>query len=674
MQFQWLRQAAERKPGSDLQRMASTVFKGLLFGLLTSGALATGSTSTPSTEGAYSALQEQRKLFKKAEMAIQQKRFTHYSQKLRPQLEDYPLLPHLDYLLLKARLYRLPYQQVDQFLLAHSSTALGNKLLENWLQTLAAKKRWHEYQSYYESHISSVKLKCHYLYARLKHGEEEAFEQVTALWNVGKSQPDACNPVFSRWQKEGLLTPAIAWERHGKAIKKRKRALARYLDRYLTEEQKVLASLYREVDRYPERISQFSRFREQSPEMQEIILHGINRLTRRKPERAYAAWEVYDAQQLFDQAEREKQIKNIIVKLAQRGKLDKVESILQQTREAQSTGLIEVMLRETLRNQQWAEAYHWLQMLPPESRNEKRWLYWRARAIEQLDIDDPLFPSPEQIYTRLSLTRGFYGFLSADKLGHKYSMINLPINPSPLAMERVANTDGIKRAKEFFAMSYINEARSEWFYSTRHLNKRDIMATAKLAEDWGWYRKSIQAMITIKHWDDLDMRFPLGFKDAVAGAAEATDIDPQLLFAIARQESAFSPDAKSPAGALGLMQLMPATARYTARKSGLRYSYRDLLNPSQNITLGSRYLNTLLRQFEGNRILAAAAYNAGPTRVRKWLSASEGKMPFDIWIETIPYKETRGYVQNVLSFSVIYGHKLGQEPSMVKPLEAGMHL
>lgn len=628
----------------------------------------------PQIQDPHIEAQIQRKLFSDAHRAIKLKRLTHYKEALRPKLVDYPLLPYLDYVLLKAQLNKLPYAKVDAFLQVNQSTALGNRLLNDWLRKLASKKHWHEYQSYYEPRLSSTTLKCYYLFAKLKHGEEDAFDSIPALWNVGKSQPKACDPVFDQWRKKGYLTPTLAWERHSKAIKARKRTLARFLDRHLNEEQKKLAALYREVDRYPKRILQYQRFQEQSPEMQEIILHGVNRLARSSPENAHKAWEVYDAQQLFSKVDRERNLDNLIVRLAQKGHLDRVESVLRQTREIKSTKLIELMLRETLRNQQWAQTYHWLQMLPREKQNSDRWRYWRARSIEQLAIDDPLFPSPEQIYGQLSLSRSFYGFLAADKVGHKYSLINQPVNPSPRQLEEVTNSPGIKRAKEFFALGYIKEARSEWFYSTRYLDENGIMATAKLAEDWGWYRKSIQAMIEIQHWDDLDLRFPLAFEEVVAGAAAATDIDPQLLFAIARQESAFSPDAKSPAGALGLMQLMPATARYTANKSGMRYRYHDLLKPAANITLGSRYLNTLLTQFEGNRILAAAAYNAGPTRVKQWLSASEGKIPFDIWIETIPYRETRGYVQNVLAFSVIYGHKLGQQAPMVKPLEAGRAL
>jgi len=629
---------------------------------------------TASPSNAFVETQQQRAVFKKALLAIDQNRKAHYEQTIKPKLLNYPLLPYLDYLQLSKRLRYRPYSDVDDFLQDHEDTALGRRLLEDWLRTLAKQQRWHEYQSYYQTHLSSTSLKCHYLFAKLKHGEEDAHAQIEALWNVGKSQPKSCDPVFRLWQENGQLGPAIAWQRHSKAIKKRKRSLARFLDRYLNKDQQKLAALYREVDRHPERIAKTRRFQQQSPEMREIILHGINRLARRKADVALSAWEVYDAQQLFQQNEREHTIEQLVIRLAQQGHADKVSDILIQSHSINSENLVELMLRESLRSQNWAQTYHWLQQLPAAAQNTERWQYWRARAIGQLDIVDPTGTSPEQTYSRLALSRGFYGFLSADIIDHKYSMINQPVNPSPQRLQALAEVDSIKRAKEFFALNLIKEARAEWYYSTRNLDDRGLMATAKLAEDWGWYRKSIQAMIEIKHWDDLNLRFPLAYKEVVAGAAIATDIDPQLLFAIARQESAFSPDAKSPAGALGLMQLMPATAKQTARRSGVNYKYHDLLKPEPNIKLGSRYLNSLLSQFDGNRILAAAAYNAGPNRVKKWLQVSEGKMPFDVWIETIPYKETRGYVQNVLAFSAIYSHKLGAAAPMVKPEEAKRNL
>src|SRR5690606_17081182 len=147
-----------------------------------------------------------------------------------------------------------------------------------------------------------------------------------------------------------------------------------------------------------------------------------------------------------------------------------------------------------------------------------------------------------------------------------------------------------------------------------------------------------------------------------------------FLYAIARQESAFREDARSPVGAMGLMQLMPATAREMAKRSGMSFQPQDLLKPEKNIALGSRYLNELLNQFNGNRILAAAAYNAGPSRVKRWLSKDDAKLPYDVWIETIPFQETRGCVQNVLSFSVIYAYRTGAKQPVVTREEAASSL
>ena len=149
-------------------------------------------------------------------------------------------------------------------------------------------------------------------------------------------------------------------------------------------------------------------------------------------------------------------------------------------------------------------------------------------------------------------------------------------------------------------------------------------------------------------------------------AAKATALPLQWLFAIARQESAFMPDARSQVGALGLMQLMPDTARQVARGLRTKISADQLLQPATNIRLGSAYLSDLLERYDGNRILATAAYNAGPKRISSLLKSQTTALPADVWVETLPFKETREYVQSVLAFSVIYGERLGQPVPLLK--------
>ena len=180
-------------------------------------------------------------------------------------------------------------------------------------------------------------------------------------------------------------------------------------------------------------------------------------------------------------------------------------------------------------------------------------------------------------------------------------------------------------------------------------------------------------MIAGKHWDHLDVRFPLAFKDHILEAADETALSPSFIFAVARQESAMSEQAKSSAGARGLMQLMPATAKQTARKRGIQHRTDDLYRAEHNIQLGSQYLDELLSQFNGNRILAAAAYNAGPHRVSTW-RANQDLVDYDIWIETIPFKETRGYVQNVLTYAVIYSLRMGKPANLITKVEANQKL
>jgi soluble lytic murein transglycosylase len=221
------------------------------------------------------------------------------------------------------------------------------------------------------------------------------------------------------------------------------------------------------------------------------------------------------------------------------------------------------------------------------------------------------------------------------------------------------------RARELWLIGEKNLARIEWYYGLKTLDTEQIIAAGELARDWGWYNSGIVAMITGNLWDHLNLRFPLAYNDAIAQAAINTQLDKALIFAIARQESAFAEDAQSHAGARGLMQLMPATAKQQAASSGVKnHTTSDLFKPEHNIQLGSEYLGGLLTQFKGNRILATAAYNAGPHRVKQWLGTPVIEKPADVWVETIPFKETRQYVQNVLTYSVIYNYRMDDKFKM----------
>lgn len=255
--------------------------------------------------------------------------------------------------------------------------------------------------------------------------------------------------------------------------------------------------------------------------------------------------------------------------------------------------------------------------------------------------------------------------MAADQVKAPYALNNQPLALDPKVVQKVRNTAGIKRAMEFHARGQIVDGRREWYHVSRLFSRDELVAQARLAYEMEWYFPAIRTISQAQYWDDLEVRFPMAHRNELVREAKRRDLHSSWVFAITRQESAFMADARSHAGAMGLMQLMPATAKETARKFGIPLaSPQQVLNPDTNIQLGAAYLSQVYDQFNGNRVLASAAYNAGPGRVRQWLRGAN-HLSYDVWVENIPFDETRQYVQNVLSYSVIYGQKLNTPHPLV---------
>lgn len=629
------------------------------------GVLLCGGASPAMGQSVQDPLAAERQRFLDARKALQQNRDAD-ANSLMEGLEHYPLYPYLSYYQLSRKLGTLPYPEVDAFLDQHGATYLGDRLQRQWLSLLAARKRWHEYQSYFDPARADTAQTCTWLLARLNTGEEAALAEVEPLWNVGRSQPKVCDPLFKQWQASTHYTPALAWSRAVKAIDARNRSLARFIGKHAPEPAKTDIERLVWLDRYPSDIRHIRQYSGKDARSQTIVMHAIARLARSDAKQALQIWEKYDASGLFpDQARRELQ-EQLTLYLSRQGHDDHAHALASSMTDGSSDKLQETLLRQALENGHWQRVQDGIRELPATLRDSDRWRYWSLRATEQLGQNHPPYPSLEQAWQALALKRSFYGFLAADRLGISYAMEDEPSMVERADQEIVASHAGLARARELFALDQVHEARQEWLYASRNLTPAQLQAAGNLAAQWGWHRSGIQAMIDAQAWNDLQVRFPRAYEDIVERQAQSQDVDPNLLFAIARQESAFAPDARSSAGAMGLMQLMPATARQTARKAGIRYNKRDLLTPETNIALGSRYFKEMLSRFENNAAHAAAAYNAGPHRVDRWLADGRNQLPADVWIETIPFTETRGYVQNVMVFSVIYAYRGGAAPDALK--------
>lgn len=609
-----------------------------------------------------------------AQAALDKKQIARYRE-LLPKLKNYPLVAYLEYQELGERLMALPTKEVEHFFNRYPNAYVSERLRHRWLRALAIKELWSEYRRFYDSNLTDPELACLNLRARLATGDNTALKEVEVLWNIEKPQSSACDLVFKEWKNAGYLTPALLWSRHLKAVKADEIALAASLAQEMSASQQAHALLYENVAQNPRLILQPERFKSQAAETRLSIALGLEKYAQVDAVEAANLWNTYSKRSDFTEDERINIAYTIARQLLRQDHGKEAEQIAAATPNLSRPDLMEALIREALVQQDWEKAYRWVVRLPADTKKTERWTYWQGRITEVLKIKELDGKTSIDFYTQVANTRSFYGFLASDKLGINYSLLDKPLNISKEVLNKVENNAGIERAREFYLLGNLASASREWTYTTnRFPTTEEMVAAGRIADRWGWYRQAIQTMQDSDYWDELSVRFPIPFPEHVKAATRQTSIDPHYVYAITKQESAFSADAKSPVGAMGLMQLMPTTAKSTAKKAGLVYRPQDLLLAEKNITLGSRYLEELLNAFSGNRILATAAYNAGPSRVKQWLTKDDNKLPYDVWIETIPFKETRLYVQNVLSFSLIYAYRTGNKQPFITPQEAARDL
>lgn len=596
--------------------------------------------------------------------------------RLKRELRDYPLLPYMDYWALSRKLPQLPYSEIDAFLAEHDGTALGDWFRVRVLRELGSRGRFQAYLKYYRPEDGSrAALRCYYADALSRHGDKAAaYELVEELWTVSASQAKECDPVFSHWRRDGGLTPEIAWRRHRLAVEAGNLDLASYIATLMQPPQAGFAAQLRAVHSRPRQLLDYAAFTRSEPEYREIVIHGLRRLALEDAEAAEKAWQRFDASYLFEDEQRNSFLRYLAQQFARQGQQRELEQLLAQHEGLAEPRTLEWLIRQALRDMNWKQVEFWIDQLPEEDQAHERWRYWKARSILEQDGNGRADVA-QLLYQKAAGERSYYGFLAADTIGQNYSFVDKPAAVTPQQVEQMAQRADMRRAQELHAIGEFYHARREWNYATRDMSVDELLTAGRLANSWGWYHNSIRSVLAAEYLDDLELRFPLAFTDIVEDVAQRvgskTALDSYLVYAVARQESHFSHDAKSGAGAMGLMQLLPSTAEETARRAGIPYRRSwDLLTPSTNIALGSHYLNALLNRFDNNRFLAAAAYNAGPTRVSRWLAQSEKKLPFDVWIETIPFQETRNYVQNVLSYSVIYAYRRGEKVPLLQEHEA----
>jgi len=604
-----------------------------------------------------STLTQQRADFIAAEKALQSGNLKAFAS-LKKSLPSYPLYPYLEYRELIRDIRKVKSDQMDTFLTTHANTPLARKARKKWLAELARRKKWWAYSVFFQPDLGK-KYSCWQITAQLKNGHiKEAMQSVKPIWLTGKSLPSACDSILKKWKDAGHLTNTLIWQRIELAIKAKQTSLATYLIRHLdTALDKVTGETWLKVMAQPDLILSPTLFHQKKPTTQtrKIALQGFKRLLRKKPEIAYREWDKIKHRYALTKAQQYQgrraillsQMRNRLpyaLEVAKRFAPNPADLYFQETR-----------LRYALSQSQWTLILKLIKALPKEEQRLERWRYWKARALASTGV----VKEANKIYLSLAKERSYHGFLAADIIGTKYHLKGQPLAADTKLQKQIARWPSVKRAHELIHFKRYSAARREWRLITRDASIEELTGLAKIAEKWGWHDRAIFTLARTGYWDDLQLRFPLRHKQQVAIKADKHQLSEAWVFAVIRQESAFSSDAVSPVGARGLMQLMPKTAAFIAKKINHKQPKgRDLANPSINISLGTAYLESVYSRLGQHQALATAAYNAGPHRVKSWLP--KNNLSADIWIETIPFSETRRYTERVLYYTNIYEKRLGK--------------
>ncbi len=620
------------------------------------------------TQAISLASEHQRTLFTAAERAFEQGERGEYN-RLKRQLANYPLYPYLLYGELRQRLWTRNHAEVSDFLTRYGDTPMADWLRRDWLRHLAERKAWGEFLEIYQT-TSNAELQCLRLQALYHTGRlPEMLAKTPPLWLTGRSQHTACDAPFALWREAGGLTSELVWERIRLALAEDGGSrLARYLGRYLPPAERPLLELWLRVEANPELVNTPSALAISHPLRQSIIVYGMQRLlARRGSAEAITVWKQVKPRYSFSSEQVGEVEEAIAHALLRANEEQALPFFLAMQPIHRSEELLDLAVRRAISRRNWPTIVTLVGEAPKERRSEYQ-RYWYGRALEQHGQRE----RSREVLRELAKSRTYHGFLAADRVALPYHLDNIPLTLDSELLKRVEQTPAVLRARELFILKRTSEANREWRHLMVVMEDAELQAFAKLAQGWRWHSRAIFTLARTGYWDDLELRFPLEHKYYLASASNEFDLDLSWVFAVLRQESAFVNDARSSAGALGLMQIMPATARDIARRLKVNNpSTSELLEPRLNIRFGSSYLRHLLNRFHQHPALATAAYNAGQGRINQWLPSEQ--IPADEWIATIPFNETRGYVERIFAYTVLYDTRLGLPPrrlseSMMQPI------
>ncbi len=573
--------------------------------------------------------------------------------KLASGLRDYPLYPYLQAAALERDIRQVDRATVESYLKQYPDWIPAADLRRSFLRELARRQDWSDFQALYQPGLDQS-LSCDALQAKLAQGGKLDFEEdLAALWS-SPNLPHTCDPVLGAARAEGLLTTPRLWTRIDRAADAGQAGTIASLADWLPPAEQASAQQLALALRDPAgALANASSWPDTLRDRQAATL-ALTRLARRQSSSADSAWQQLQTHFSFSQQQRDQILRALALFHATDFDDGALARLIALPPAAQSDSTREWRARVALARTNWPAVLAAIEAMPPSLQQDGEWLYFRARALAATGHTT----QAQQEFAALAEQATYFGFLAADQLQQPYVICPLTLTDDAQREQQLLARPGLQRAFELFAVDLPRLARREWTQALQDADAVTLRIAADLANRRGWYDRAVFTLNSGEALRLYDLRFPLASQDGLVPQAEQAGIPPAWAYAILRAESAWMSDARSGADARGLMQLLPSTAALVAKRNGLSWAgAASLYDPIVNIALGTRYLAQMAQRFQNSTWLASAAYNAGPNRVDRWLAARSALAP-DLFVATIPYKETREYVARVMAFSVIYDWRL----------------
>jgi len=594
-----------------------------------------------------------------AREAVQKGRWQAIEQ-MRPRFAGTILEAYPAYWLLDGNIDRATPDEVQAFLAKYPSGPLAESLRRDWLKALGGAASWDLFRAEHPKLVTDdAEIACYAFQERFARGDPEATAEARALYLEGREAPPPCDPVFAALVAGGGVSEGDTWLRLHKLLQDGALRAAKRTNALLPPGARMAEKSLERAARDPSAFLAKMKPPGADRARRELAIFAVARLARSQPEEAAAklaglapalggetpcAWG----------------------QLAYQAALDLHPDALEWYGRAQGCALTDAQVawkaRAALRAGDWKAVLAAIAALSPEVAREPAWRYWKGRALRATGDA----AAGDALLRGISMLPAFYGLLAREELG----IASVPdwngFRPAPEELDRVRALPGIRRALALYRGGLDNDALREWSWAIRGLDDRSLLAAARIAADANVPDRAIFTAERTLQIHDFSQRYPLPHREALDAAARQWDIDEAFVYGIIRQESRFLAQARSPVGAVGLMQLMPATARWIARQIPVKPFRQDMLvRPDVNLAMGTYYLHRVLASL-GEPILAAAAYNAGPGRARRW--RDDKPLEGAIYAETIPYPETREYVKKVFTNEWYYRHRLTGTAASLKQL------